>query len=229
MKLLVIDDDKGIGNYLKKAFNAQNFETDVSCDGEEGCFLALTNNYDLIVLDYNLPGKNGKEICREIRAEGVTVPIIMLSVLTEPFTKADMLNLGADDYLTKPFSFEELLARIKAVARRSGDIKPNNIKIDDLEIDSQKMVVSRAGVEIYLTVKEFMLLELLAKNCCSVVTRAIITEKIWDYSADPFSNTVEVHISNLRKKINKKGLKKLIQTVPGRGYKISTKDCLRKN
>lgn len=220
MRILVVDDDKTITNFLKKALEEECFEVDVANDGQRGGFLAKTNDYDLVILDYNLPAKNGREICEELRKENLPTKILMLSVETESHKKADLLNLGADDYVAKPFSFEELSARIRALLRRPEELKTDVFKIDDLVIDGKKHVVTRSDKKIYLTVKEFMLLEYLAKNSGNVVSRGMILEHVWDMNADPFSNTIEAHISNLRRKIDASHKKKLIHTVPGRGYKL---------
>lgn len=220
MRILVIDDDKSITNFLKKALEEECFEVDIANDGQKGDFLARTNDYDLIILDNNLPNKNGREICESLRKENISTQILMLSVETESHQKADLLNIGADDYMSKPFSFEELSARIRALLRRPKEIKTNVFKIDDLVIDDKKHTVERDGKKIYLTVKEFMLLEYLAKNSGDVVSRGMILEHVWDMNADPFSNTIEAHISNLRRKIDSANKRKLIYTVPGRGYKI---------
>jgi len=222
MKILLIDDDEAIRNFLKSALESECFEVDLAEDGEKGSFLSRTNDYDVIVCDYSLPKKNGQQICEEIRKDGKDTPILMLSVEGESHLKADLLNSGADDYLTKPFSLEELLARIRALLRRPNQIKNDILKIDDLIIDTKKHVVKRGEKIIYLTMKEFMLLEYLIRSKGAVQSRAIILEHVWDMNADLFSNTIEAHISNLRRKIDTKGKKKLIHTIPGRGYKIDT-------
>lgn len=223
MRILVIDDDKDIRNFLKKALKSECFEVDTAEDGEDGLYLACTNEYDLIILDNNLPKKDGRSVCREIRKDGKTTPIIMLSVLTEPLKKAELINMGADDYITKPFSFEELLARIRALLRRPKSLTKDVIKIGDLKIDIQGHTVYLKGKKIDLTVKEFMLLEYLARNKGKVVTRGTLLEHVWDMNAELFSNTIEVHISRLRGKINPSGTKKLIHAVPGRGYMIDAR------
>ena len=220
MRILVVDDDKGITGFLKKALEEECFEVDIANDGQKGGFLAKTSDYDLVILDYNLPNKNGREICEDLRKENISTKILMLSVEAESHQKADLLNIGADDYMAKPFSFEELLARIRALLRRPKDIKTDVFKLDDLVLDVKKHTITRSGKRIYLTVKEFMLLEYLAQNSGNVVSRGMILEHVWDMNADPFSNTIEAHVSNLRKRIDTPDKKKLIYTVPGRGYKI---------
>ena len=220
MRLLIVEDNKDVSDFLKVSLKNECFAVDVASDGEKGCFLALTNDYDLILLDYVLPKKDGRQVCEEIRNAGKTVPILVLSVRSEVATKADILNIGADDYLTKPYSFEELLARIKALLRRPKQIESEVLRIDDLILDTKKHLVKRGKKEIYLTHKQFMLLEYLMKNQGMVLSRGMIMEHVWDMEGDLFSNTIETHISALRRKIKSPQKRKLIQTVPGRGYKI---------
>lgn len=220
MRILIVEDEKKIANILKKGLESECFIVDTAEDGEKGSFFARTNDYDLIILDNILPKKEGREVCQEIREAGKTTPIIMLSVKSETLTKVDLLNAGADDYLTKPFSLEELLARIRALLRRPKAIEDEVLQIDDLTLDTKRHLVKRGKKETYLTRKEFILLEYLMKNQGIVLSRGMIMEHVWDMNADPFSNTIESHILSLRRKVDFKGKKKLIQTVPSRGYKI---------
>ncbi len=220
MKVLVVEDEKSISDFIKKALEAENFVVDTAYDGEKGSFMARTNDYDIILLDNMMPIKNGQQVCEEIRREGINTPILMVSVKSEVTTKVDLLNSGADDYLTKPFSIDELLARIRALLRRPHGIENEILEIDDLVLDTAKHSVSRGGKNIQLTKKEFMLLKYLMKNRGIVLSRAMILEHVWDTNVDIFSNTIESHIKSLRKKIDTKGKKKLIHTVSGRGYKI---------
>lgn len=220
MRILVVEDSKEISDLLKTALKSEGFAVDVAEDGERGSFLARTNEYDVIVLDNVLPKKNGIEVCKEIREKGKTTPIIVLSIRSETTTKVDLLNAGADDYLIKPFSFEELFARIRALLRRPKRIEGEILKIGGLSLDTKRHVVRRNRKELYLTRKEFMLLEYLMKNRGIVLSRGMIMEHVWDMSADPFSNTIEAHILSLRRKVDADGKRKLIHTVPGRGYKI---------
>jgi DNA-binding response OmpR family regulator len=221
MRILIIEDSKEITNFLKLSLEGEQFVVDVAEDGERGSFWARTNDYDLIILDNILPKKTGLEVCEEIRKSGKTMPIIVLSVRSETLTKIQLLNAGADDYLIKPFSFEELLARIRALLRRPKVIESEILQVDDLTLDTKKCLVKRGKKEeIYLTRKEFMLLEYLLKNSGSVLSRGMIMEHVWDMNVDPFSNTIESHILSLRRKIDSPGRKKLIHTVSGRGYKI---------
>jgi DNA-binding response OmpR family regulator len=222
MHILVVEDEKEISDFLRVSLEAECFAVDTAFDGETGSYLARTNNYDLIILDNILPKKEGRLACKEIRDAGKTTPIIMLSVKSETVTKVDLLNAGADDYMTKPFSLDELLARMRALLRRPKEMENEILSIDDLTIDPKKHTVRRGNKEIYLTRKEFVLLSYLLKNAGSAMSRGMIMEHVWDMNIDPFSNTIESHILSLRKKIDAKSKKKLIQTVPGIGYKITT-------
>lgn len=220
MRILVVDDDTDIASFLKKSFEAEAFAVDVAHDGEKGLFAARTNTYDLIVLDNILPKKTGLEVCAELRREGQKIPIIMLSVKSEIPEKVDLLNAGVDDYVTKPYSFEEVLARVRALLRRHSSFDNAVIEADDLLIDTVSHEVKRGNKDVYLTRKEFALLELLVRNKGKVVSRGMIMEHVWDMEGDPFSRTIEVHILNIRKKIET-GSRKLIHNIPGRGYKIA--------
>ena len=193
---------------------------DTAEDGEKGMKSALANNYDAIIMDNLMPKKTGLELCKDLRAMGSVVPIIMLSVKSEIMTKVDCLNAGVDDYLTKPFSLFELLARLRALLRRPKKIESEIIQIDDLVLDIKKHIVRRGEEYAHLTRKEFALLEYLMRNQGTVISRGMIMERIWDQNADLFSNTVESHVLNLRKKIDTEGKKKLLKTISGRGYRI---------
>jgi DNA-binding response OmpR family regulator len=221
VRLLIVEDNQEIRDFLKNSLGAQ-FAVDCADNGKDGLYLAQTNNYDLIVLDNMLPEKTGLEICEELRKEGKTTPIIILSVKSEAMTKVELLNAGADDYISKPFSLDELLARIRALLRRPQKIEDDVITIGDLTIDTRRQSVKRGDEEIYLTRKEFMLLEYLARNKGTVLSRGMIMEHVWDVNADLFSNTIESHILSLRKKIHDhdQATRKLIHTIPGRGYKV---------
>lgn len=224
MRLLIVEDEKEILSFLKPSLEAECFAVDIAEDGEKGAYLAKSNDYDVIILDNMLPKKSGAEVCQEIRLSGKTVPIIILSALSDVNKKVELLNIGADDYLTKPFSFQELVARIKTLLRRPAPIKNDLLQIDDLSLDLRKNLVTRGQEEIRLTRKEFMLLEYLLRNPGLVLSRSMIMEHVWDMNADPFSNTIEAHILSLRKKIKtKNSQKELIHTIPGRGYKIDAK------
>jgi len=220
MKLLIIEDDSSIRNVLRMSLESSCFVVDTAEDGDLGSYMARSNDYDLIILDNVLPKKLGREVCRDIRESGKNTPIILLSMKSDVLEKVSVLDAGADDYMTKPFSFEELLARIRALTRRPKNIKEKIFKVVDVTLDSDKYFVSKSGKEIELTKKEFSLLEYLLINKEKVVTRGQILEHVWDINADPFSNTIESHIVNLRRKIGDFN-KKIIKNIPGRGYKIT--------
>ena len=223
MRVLVVEDEKEIRNFIKKSLEAECFVVDTAPDGAKGVEMASANSYSLITLDNIMPNKTGLEACKEIRAKGNNVPILILSVKSETTSKVDLLNAGADDYLTKPFSIDELLARTRALLRRPKQIESETMQIDDLELNIDQHIVKREGKEIYLTRKEYALLMYLMKNQGAVLSRSMIMEHVWDMSVDPFSNTIESHILSLRKKIDLPDNKKLIHTIPGRGYKIDDK------
>ena len=224
MRLLVVEDENEIRGYLKKSLEAELFAVDAASDGEEGLNFARSNDYDLILLDNIMPKKNGQVVCETLRKSGNETPILMLSVKSEATTKADLLNAGADDYLTKPFSIDELLARIRALLRRPRRIEEEIYTIDNLVLDSNRHSVKRGDREIYLARKEFALLQYLLKNQGTVLSRSMIMEHVWDMSVDPFSNTIEAHVNSLRKKVDLPGEKKLIHNISGRGYSIDSKE-----
>lgn len=220
MRVLVIEDDIKINNLLKVSLKSEHFVVDSAFTAEEGLYLARTNEYDIMVLDYILPRTNGMEVCTQLRTEGNETRIIGLSVRSEVANKVSFLNAGADDYLTKPFSMEELLARMRALLRRPQEVQSDILEIDDLELDTKGHTVRKTGKEIQLTRKEFALLEYLMRNQGVVLSRGMILEHVWDMNADPFSNTIETHMMTLRRKVDTDTSAKLIHTVPGIGYKI---------
>jgi DNA-binding response OmpR family regulator len=220
MRILVIDDSEEMAALIRQNLESEYFAVDVANDGERGLFLARTNEYSAVILDYMLPKMNGKNVCAALRKEGRTMPILMVSVKTEIPDKVDVLNIGADDYLTKPFSGQELVARLRALLRRTPDIRREIFQFQDVELDVQKHRVTRAGTEIHLTRKEFMLLEYLLRHAGDVVNRTAIIEHVWDAGLDSFSNTLETHVLNLRKKLEAVNSEKIIQTVSGVGYSI---------
>jgi DNA-binding response OmpR family regulator len=220
MKILVIEDDLSIRNVLKKGLESKSFVVDLAEDGEKGSFMARTNEYDVIILDNVLPRKMGGHVCKELRLHGIQTPIIMLSARSEVLTKVELLNNGADDYMTKPFSFEELVARINTISRRSKKITGRVIKIKDIELDRDSQVVYKANKELYLTKKEYSLLEYMMVNREMILSRGQILEHVWESKANPFSNTIESHIMNLREKLRDKS-KRLIESIPGRGYRLN--------
>ncbi len=221
MKALLIEDDNSIRNVLRMGLTAKSFAIDEADNGEMGSYLARINQYDVIIIDNVLPKKMGREICTDIRNAQIETPIIMLSGKSEVLTKIDLLNSGADDYLTKPFSFEELVARINAVTRRPHKMVDAILKIADVKLNTATQEVSKKNKRVTLTRKEFALLELFMKHENKVISRAHIMEHVWNNQTDPFSNTIESHIMNLRKKIGDTK-KRLIKNIAGRGYKISS-------
>lgn len=221
MKILIIDDETAIVEFLKQGLEAKLFQVETASDGERGAFLGRTGNYDLIILDYVLPKMDGWEVLKEIRNEKKHIPVIMLTVKSELNTKEQMFNLGADDYLTKPFLFDELLMRINAILKRPAKTEGDLFKIDNLTLSTRTKIIRRDGKEIYLTRREFSLLEYLLRNRGLIISRQQILEHVWDYNADPFSNSIESHIASLRRKLNKNKNRNLIHTFNGRGYKLS--------
>lgn len=221
MKILFIEDDTSIRNVLRISFESEGHVVDEAEDGDRGSYLARTNEYDLILLDNNLPKKGGKQVCLEIRNANIHTPIMLLSAKSEVTEKVALFELGADDYVTKPFSYEELTARINALIRRPKQIETSVHKVKDLYLNSDTCEVTKSDKRIYLTRKEFSLLELLMKNRDKVISRGSIMDHVWDLNMDPFSNTLETHIMNIRKKIGDTKENRIIQNVPGRGYKIN--------
>lgn len=218
MRILIVEDDKKLAGYLKKGLIEEQYAVDVFHDGISGVFWAKELEYDLIILDIMLPGKDGMAVCREIRAKGIITPIIMLTAKDTIEDKIQGLDIGADDYLAKPFSFGELLARIRALLRRSQKYKSPTLQVADLELDPVSHKVIRAGKEITLTGKEYALLEYLMRNKERVVTETNIIDHVWDMQSEPFTNVVSVYIHYLRNKIDKGFEKKLIHTVRTIGY-----------
>jgi len=220
MRLLLIEPDKTLSSYLKRSLTAASLSVDTADTGASGSYLARTNDYDLIISEFHLPDRYGIDICNELRTKQKHTPFITISSLSETVTKVQCLNSGSDDFVTKPFYFEELLARIRAILRRPKLVAQNVLKIADLELDALRHIVKRGGKQVYLTRKEFELLEYLMRNQTLVLSRGHIMEHVWDIHADIFSNTIETHILNLRRKIDFNPEQKLIHTIPGRGYKL---------
>lgn len=221
MKILIIDDEPAIVQFLKDGLEANMYAVESANDGERGAFLGRTGNYDLIILDYMLPKLNGAEVLAEIRREKRHVPVLMLTVKSELKDKSEIFALGADDYLTKPFLFDELLLRVRALLKRPAKTEGEFFKIDNLTLNTRSKIVRRGGREIYLTRREFTLLEYLTLNRGQIVSRNQILEHVWDYNADPFSNSVETHLASLRRKLNFNNNRNLIHTFTGRGYKLA--------
>lgn len=221
MKILVVEDEERVAQFIQKGLKEEGHAVDVSYDGEDGGFLAEVNDYDLILLDVMLPKKNGISVCREIRARGVVTPVLMLTARDSVEDRVRGLDAGADDYLVKPFAFEELLARVRALLRRRADSKTPTLQLADLELDPITRLVTRAGKPIRLTTKEYSLLEYLLRNADKVLSRTLIGEHVWDMNFDPESNVIDVYISHLRNKIDKGYDLPLLHTMRGQGYLLS--------
>jgi DNA-binding response OmpR family regulator len=220
MRILVVEDERRLSNIIKKGFVENGFAVDQAFDGEDGQFLAESEQYDLIVLDIMLPKIDGLTICKSIRSRNIKTPILMLTAKSSTDDKVSGLDSGADDYLTKPFSFVEFRSRVHALIRRSQGEAAPTLLFEDLELNPLKHNVTRDSKPIKLTPKEFAVLELLLRHKGEVVTRTMITEHVWDYNFDGMSNVVDVFVASLRKKVDVSGKKKLIQTVHGVGFKI---------
>lgn len=224
MRILVVEDEHRIANTIKKGLEQEHFAVDVAYDGNDGYDLASTEDYDVIILDLMLPGMDGLDICKALRKEKIHTPVLMLTAKGQVQDKITGLDSGADDYVTKPFSFEELLARIHALSRRPKQVLSTTLQVSDLQLNTREFTVVRTGKPIHLSSKEFALLEYLMRNENKILTKDQIISHVWDYDADILPNTVEVYIKNLRNKIDQpfdKG-KQLIQTVRGFGYKIGS-------
>ena len=220
MKVLVIEDDPTVGQFVKRGLEEQRWTVDLVADGEEGEQLARSQPYDLVVLDMRLPGRSGLEVLRNLRSKGFERPILVLTAQDAVDAKVETLRAGADDYVTKPFAFEELLARVEALARRPRALARPVLTVADLNVDLDARDVKRGGVSIELTPKEFLVLEYLMRHVGRVMSRTLITEYAWGYQFDPGTNIVDVVINHLRKKIDVGHGKKLITTVRGVGYVI---------
>ena len=225
MKILLVEDDQKISSFVVIGLESNNCQVDVAYDSTIGEKLALSRKYDVMILDVVIPGITGFELCKKIRNNNVVTPVIMLTSLDSVEDKVEGFNCGADDYLTKPFSFQELLARIKALNRRNRDtIVSPVLKTGDLEVDTVTMKVKRGENEISLTPTEYKILELLLSNKGKVLERILIAEKIWGFSFNSGTNVIDVHINSLRKKIDKDFDKKLIHTKKGFGYVLSEEE-----
>ncbi|GAC1517217.1 MAG: response regulator transcription factor [Gemmatimonadaceae bacterium] len=220
MKVLVIEDDPTVGQFVKRGLEQHRWAVDLVADGEEGERLARAETYDLVVLDVRLPGKSGLDVLRDLRTRGFERPVLVLTAQDAIDAKVTTLRAGADDYVTKPFAFEELLARIEALARRPRALASSVVRLADLELDTGSREVRRAGERIELTPKEYSVLEYLLRHSGRVMSRTLITEYAWGYHFDPGTNIVDVVITHLRKKIDSRHSRKLIGTVRGVGYVI---------
>ena len=218
MRVLLVEDEPRMANVIAKGLREQSYAVDVAEDGVAGLYQTSINDYDVIVLDVLLPHYDGYEVCHELRRRGNTTPVLMLTARAAVDDRIAGFDAGADDYLTKPFSFRELLARIRALLRRDLQLRPDVLEIEDLVVDSASHRVSRANHYVPLTAKEYALLEYLARRAGQLVSRADIAAHVWDDTFDPFSNAIEVYINRLRKKIDGNHSIKLLHTRRGEGY-----------
>jgi len=226
LKILIVEDEVKTGKYLKQGLSEAGYVVDLCRDGLEGLHVALNEAYDLIVLDVMLPGMDGWQVLRGVRQAGKDVPVLFLTARDDVTDRVKGLELGADDYLVKPFAFSELLARVRTLLRRGGKVKePDTLRVADLELDLMRRRVTRAGKRIDLTAKEFGLLELLLRHQGEVLPRSLIASQVWDMNFDSDTNVIEVAIRRLRSKIDDAFEPKLIQTVRGMGYVLEAPEC----
>jgi len=218
MRILVIEDEKKVADFIKRGLKEEGYAVDVASDGEEGLFQAMEIAYDLILLDLMLPKLDGISLCKKLRQNNIHIPLIMLTAKDSVKDKVTGLDSGADDYLTKPFSFEELLARIRALLRKGKNHQPTRLQVADLALDLVRHKVWRGDEEIMLTSKEYALMEYFMRNAGAVITRTMIAEHVWDINFDTFTNVIDVYVNYLRNKIDKDQKSKLIHTIRGRGY-----------
>lgn len=225
MNILIVEDEQKVSSFIQKGLEVNGFLTDTVFDGQIALVKGEDLKYDAIIMDVNLPEMSGFEVCKKLRQQNIKTPILMLTALGTTRDKVHGFDLGADDYLVKPFEFEELLARIKAIIKRAkaAPLLVSILKVADLELDTEKKTVKRAGKDIELTAKEFMLLEYLMRNEGKVLSRADIAEKIWDITFDSGTNVIDLYIFYLRKKIDKAFPQKLIHTQVGMGYVLKEK------
>jgi len=224
MRVLLVEDDTRIARFVSQGLREQTYAVDVTADGEDALYKASINDYDAVILDVMIPGRDGFEVCRELRAAGSDVPVIMLTARDAVEDRIMGLDTGADDYLTKPFEVAELLARLRALLRRGHVVRPARMKIADLVIDTRAHRVTRGNRRIELTAKEYALLEYLARERGRVLGRALIAEHVWDENFDPLSNLIDVNINRLRRKIDDGFAVPLIRTRRGEGYMLAAPD-----
>lgn len=227
MTILIIEDDDRVSSFLKRGLEAEGFKVGLSRDGPSGLADATAGAHSLVILDLALPQMNGLDVCRELRARGVATPVLMLTANDTLSNKVDGLNSGADDYLTKPFAFEELLARVNALMRRGDGAlgRAKRVEVRDLVLDRETMQVRRGGRPIELTAKEMAILDLLLTRPGAVFSRAVVLSAVWDGASDPSNNFVEVYMGRLRRKIDAADEPPLIETLRGRGYRIRTDEA----
>jgi DNA-binding response OmpR family regulator len=221
MRVLLVEDDSRIAHFVARGLREQAYAVDVVGSGEEALYQAAINPYDLVILDIMIPAPDGFAVCRELRNAGQRMPILMLTARDAVEDRIEGLDRGADDYLTKPFEFRELLARLRALLRRPTNLQPARLVLADLVVDTAGQTVSRGGKTIPMTAKEYALVEFLARNANRVVGRAEIAEHVWDEEFDPFSNLIEVYVNRVRRKIDAGAVKPLLHTRRGAGYVLS--------
>ena len=218
MKILLVEDEERLASFIRKGMSAEGYEVEVAYDGRMGLSLFRREIYDIIILDVNLPHINGFDLCRLIREENESVPVLMLTALDSMADKSDGFNAGADDYLGKPFEFQELLLRIRALTRRNGSNLKQVLRLADLELNLDTKTVTRSGKRIDLTTREYALIEYMMLNKGKIISRVDISERVWSLNYDTTSNVIDVYISYLRKKIDKGFSPKLLHTIVGMGY-----------
>lgn len=218
MKILVVEDSKKVASFIEKGLREEGYAVDVAYDGVDGAFKASVYDYDLLVLDIMLPGKTGLEVVRDLRSKGENVPVLLLTARDSTDNVVEGLDAGGDDYLTKPFAFDELLARVRALVRRGGSDRTERLVYGDVELDRLQHIARRAGARLRLTPKEYQLLEFFLLHPEEVVRRTTLLEKVWDLHFDPMSNVVDVHVANLRQKLRGDDRSSLVHTIRGVGY-----------
>jgi len=222
MRLLVVEDEKKVSSFIKKGLEEEGYAVDVANDGEEGLYMVLEGVHDLIILDIQIPKMDGLQVLQALRKEKVTTPVLLLTVRATIEDKVMGLDSGADDYLTKPFAFQELVARVRALLRRRTEAEPAVLQVADLSLDPARRIVLRGEEKIDLSPREFSLLDYFMRNPDRVLTRTMITEHVWDYNFDTDTNVIDVYVNYLRKKIDAGERPKLIHTVRGVGYVLKT-------
>jgi two-component system copper resistance phosphate regulon response regulator CusR len=227
MRVLLVEDDARIARFVSQGLREQSYAVDMTGDGDDALYKASVNDYDAVILDVMLPGRDGFEVCRKLRSTGSNVPVIMLTARDAVQDRITGLDSGADDYLTKPFAVSELLARLRALLRRGHVVRPATLNIADLVIDTRAHLVKRGNLSIELTAKEYALLEYLARERGRVLGRAEIAEHVWDENFDPFSNLIDVNINRLRRKIDNGFTPPLIHTRRGEGYMLAAPEDLK--
>ncbi len=224
MRILVVEDDRKVAEFIRKGFTEEGYAVDVAVDGETGLAMALDRLHDVLILDIMLPGRSGLQVVRDLRQAQVRTPVLLLTARDAVEDKVQGLDAGADDYLTKPFAFAELLARVRALLRRGADARLPVLQVADLVLDPATRTVQRGGERVALTNREFALLEYLMRNRGRVLTRTMIAEHVWDYSFDSSTNVIDVYVNYLRKKIDAGREPKLLHTVRGVGYVLKAGD-----